>query len=766
MTGIKSVSREIAGRTLTLESGRIARQAGGAVVARYGDTMVFAAATMAKEAKEDQSFFPLTVDYRESRYAAGKFPGGFFKREGRPSEREILTSRCIDRPIRPMFPDNFKNETQVLLNVISYDQKNESEILGMVAAFAALEISDIPFHGPLAAVRVGKIDGELIVNPNVDDVERATLNLTIAGSKSTINMVEGGALEEPEEVFLQALELAQHSLSEICDLIEEFRAECGKPKYEVPEKAVNETLVNRVAELATADYETAIFIVDKKERELAIDTINEKVKEKATEEMKQHYIEKIDSGEMEQTAAEAEFADQVKDIPEILHDLEKKIVRGKILNDGKRSDGRGLTDIRPISCEIGYLPSVHGSAIFTRGQTQSLATTTLGTVSDEQKIDSLDEEYFKKFMLHYNFPSYSVGEVRPNRGPGRREIGHGALAERAITPILPDYDSFPYSIRAVSEIMESNGSSSMASVCGTSLSLMDAGVPVKAQVAGIAMGLVKEEEKYSILSDILGMEDHLGDMDFKVSGTRNGINAFQMDLKIEGITREIMAEALEQARQGRLHILDVMDKTIAQPRSQLSSLAPRIHVINIDVEKIRDVIGPGGKMIRKIISDTGARIDIDDEGQVVICSDDEETGRKAREWIEYLTEEVEIGRIYKGKVTRISNFGAFVEILPGQEGLVHISEMAEQRVDKVEDVVNENDEVEVKVIEIDSLGRINLSKKLADRELGYTAPEDFQDRKKSGGGGRDKDKRGGGRDRRGGDRDRDKNRGRDKERNR
>ena len=761
MTEIVNVSREIAGRLLSFESGRIARQAGGSVVARYGDTMVFAAATMSKEpAKGDDDFFPLTVDYRESRYAAGKFPGGFFKREGRPSEQEILTSRCIDRPIRPLFPDNFKSETQVLLNVIAYDQKNESDILGMNAAFAALEISDIPFHGPVAAVRVCKIDGVLVINPPVNDVPKSTLNLTIAGTRTTINMVEGGAFEEQEEVFLEALELAQQALSEICDLIEEFRAKCGKPKADVPLKFIEPFVIQRIEELGYIRLKEANSIREKHARQDAVDKLQAEVKEQLSEELKGFYQNKIDHAEMPHLEAEQSYIQSVKDISTVFHDLEKRIVRESILIDASRADGRQLNEIRPITCEIGYLPTVHGSAIFTRGQTQAMVITTLGTVSDEQIIDGLDEEYSKKFILHYNFPPYSVGEVRPNRGPGRREIGHGALAERAVLPILPDYDVFPYSLRAVSEIMESNGSSSMASVCGTSLSLMDAGVPIKAQVAGIAMGLIKEGDRFAILSDIQGLEDHLGDMDFKVAGTRKGINAFQMDLKIDGVTHDIMAKALEQARQGRLHILDIMDQTIANPKAELSPMAPRIHMMTIDTEKIRDVIGPGGKMIRKIISDTGAKIDIDDSGQVVICSNDEESGRKAREWIEYLTEEVEIGRIYRGKVTRITNFGCFVEVLPGQEGLVHISELAEHRVNAVEDIVTEGEEIEVKIVEIDSLGRINLSKKMADRDTGRTSPEDYQDRSK---GDRSGD-RGGDRPGRGdrGDRDKGGDRGGDR----
>lgn len=762
MTEITRVSKEIAGRTLSLEFGKLGKQANATVVATYGETMVLAAATMSKDAKEGQDFFPLTVDYRESMGAAGKFPGGFFKREGRPSDKETLTSRCIDRPIRPLFPENFTNEVQVLLKVLSFDGDNDADIVGMIAAFAALQISDIPFAGNIGAVRIGRVDNQLIVNPVVAEIEKSTLNLTIAGTRTAIMMVEGGAKEESEAVILDAFDLALQVLGQVIDLIDELQQKCGKPKLEVPPIEVDQALAARVRELAADKIGPADLIPDKHERQTALDAILDETTAQILAEFEQTLQELLgkESPTPEETesieALKAKIAKAPKQIKGLFYDLEKEIMRNRILNERQRSDGRKPNEIRPITCELGLLPRSHGSALFTRGQTQALVYTTLGTIEDEQKIDGILPDYYKKFMLHYNFPPFCVGETRPMRGPGRREIGHGALAERALSVVLPSHDDFPYTIRVVSEILESNGSSSMASVCGGSLALMEAGVPVKASVAGIAMGLIKEGDRYAVLSDILGVEDHLGDMDFKVTGTRNGITAFQMDLKIEGISRAIMAEALEQARVGRLHILDIMDQTIPRPRESISPYAPRIIMISIPIEKIRDVIGPGGKMIRKIISETGAKIDIDDDGRVVIASIGEEPGLKAKAWIETLTEEVEVGKIYKGKVTRIMNFGAFVEVLPGQEGLVHISELSEHRVNYVEDVVAEGDEFEVKVIEIDEIGRINLSKKAADRELGRITGEergqrgDRGDRGDRGGRGGRGGGGGGGRDRRGG----------------
>ncbi|MBI1389133.1 MAG: polyribonucleotide nucleotidyltransferase [bacterium] len=760
MSTVTQVSREIAGRKLLIESGRMAKQAGGSVTVQYGETVVLACATMATSSR-DLDFFPLTVDYREPFYAAGKYPGGFFKREARPSDRETLTSRCIDRPMRPLFPDGFNREVQVLLKVLSYDGVNDPDIIGMIAAFAAVEISDIPFSGPLGAVRIGRINGELIANPPIDQVGESSMNLTIAGSSNAIMMVEGGAQEEPEDVMLDALDLAQNVIRDICSAITELRNLCGKTKFifEPPQK--DEDIRRRVAEQASDRVKEATMIADKHERQAAIDAIAEEVKIRITADIEAEHQGRIERGEISADDAEAllahkeRMAKAPKELGSAFHDLEKDLMRGMILNENRRSDGRGLEDIRPITCEIGVIPRAHGSALFTRGQTQALVISTLGTVSDEQKVDNLTEEYFKQFFLHYNFPPFSVGEVRPMRGPGRREIGHGALAERALKAVIPTQEEFPYTVRLVSDILESNGSSSMASVCGGSLAMMDAGVPTKAPVAGIAMGLISDGGRFAVLSDILGVEDHLGDMDFKVTGTSKGITAFQMDLKIEGITREIMAQALDQARRGRLHILNIMAQAIAEPRSSLRSFAPRIQQMMIPIDKIRDVIGPSGKMIRKIIAETGAKIDIDDDGRVVIASTDEEAGRKAREWIEYLTEEVEVGRVYTGKVTRITNFGCFVEVLPGQEGLVHISELEPRRVESVTDVVSEGDVIEVKVIEIDEFGRINLSKKEADRDAGRIPKEDPPreggDRDRGGRGDRDRGGRGGGGGR-GGDR--------------
>ena len=721
---ITKKSIEIGGRALTFEVGRFAEQATAAVLASYGETMVFASACMSPSAREEIDFFPLTVDYRESRYAAGKFPGGFFKREGRPSEKETLTSRCIDRPMRPLFPEGMHNEVQVLLNVISFDQENDSDVVGMIAAFAALEISDIPFNGPLGAVRIGRYNGQLVVNPTIEQMAEGTLNLTIAGSRNAIMMVEGGAMEEPEEVVLEALDLAHQVIREVIGILEEFRSQCGKPKMTFEPPARDENLLRRVTELALERIKQSNSIPDKFQRQETLDQTLADAKLTITTEMEAAF--RADPARAQSVEALLEHRKNLarvgKEIAYHVHELEREALRRQVLEEGVRSDGRRTNEIRPITCDVGLIPRTHGSALFTRGQTQALVITTLGTIMDEQKVDGLTEEFYRKFMLHYNFPPYSVGEVKMQRGPGRREIGHGALAERALKPLIPNHDDFPYTIRLVSEIMESNGSSSMASVCGGSLALMDAGIPVQSSCAGIAMGLIADDGKYAVLSDILGVEDHLGDMDFKVTGTRKGITAFQMDLKIEGITHAIMAQALEQARQGRLHILGIMEQALAVPRPALSPHAPRIIMITIPVDKIRDVIGPGGKMIRKITEETGAKIEIEDDGRVVIASVNEDAAKRAREWIEILTEEVEVGKVYKGKVTRIVTFGAFVEVLPGQEGLVHISELHDQRVNVVTDVLNEGDVVHVKVIEIDEFNRINLSKKEADRELGITPP--------------------------------------------
>ncbi len=759
---IQTVSREIAGRTLTLETGRMANQAGGSVVVRYGDSMVLATATMAAP-REGINFFPLTVDYREFRHAAGKFPGGFFKREGRPADKETLTSRCIDRPMRPLFPEGFNNEVQVLCNVLSFDNENDPDILAMIGSFAAVEISEIPFNGPVSAIRIAKVDGELVVNPTVEQTELSTVNLTIAGKRNAIMMVEGGAKEESEETLLAAFDLALNHMSPILDAIEELRQIAGKPKVDFEATPSLDELEAKVWQLVGDRFSEANTIRDKHARQEALDALRDEAVEKIVEEKEREFTaslpEQITSREaIEQVAVYAsgkEVKQLTAEIKETFENIEKRELRRTILEQNLRSDGRSTDEIRPISISVGLIPRTHGSALFTRGQTQALVNATLGTISDEQKIDGLLEEYYKKFMLHYSFPPFCVGEVRPMRGPGRREIGHGALAERAIEGLLPEHEEFPYTLRVVSTVLESNGSSSMATVCGGSLALMDAGVPLRKQVAGIAMGLIKENDDIAILSDILGVEDHLGDMDFKVAGTADGITAFQMDLKVEGLSREVMARALAQARQGRLFILDRMNEAIGEPRSDLSPYAPRIQVITIPIDRIRDVIGPGGKMIRQIVADTGAKIDIDDDGRVVICSTDEDVGRKAREWVEQLTEEVEVGKVYKGKVTRLMNFGAFVEILPGQEGLVHISELEQGRVESVSDAVQEGDEVLVKVIEIDDLGRINLSKRLAENPDAPTQRSSRPPRRDNRDGGRGGDRgRGGGRPDRGGDRGR------------
>ena len=676
------------GRTLSIETGRIARQAAGSVLVRLGDTVLLAAVTSAP-ALEERDFFPLTVDYREKSYAAGKIPGGFFKREGRPSEKEILSARLTDRPIRPLFPDGFSDEVQIMLQVLSSDQENDGDILGIIGASAALSISDIPFDNPIGAVRVGRTDGRFIMNPIFSELERSDLNVTIAGTKDHIIMVEGGAQEVSEKDMVEALSFGHEKIKIIVGTISELKARVGKPKKEVKPVVVNAELVDAVNEFASEKVKAANRIKDKHEHSQAIEAV------------------KLESAE----ALKEKFPELEKAIKKAVEEIERTDLRHMILDEHLRADGRGLEDIRNISIEVGVLPRTHGSAIFTRGQTQALVVTTLGTKMDEQRIDDLLGESFKSYMLHYNFPSYSVGEVRPIRGPGRREIGHGALAERALDPVIPAEELFPYTVRIVSDILESNGSSSMATVCGGSLSLMDAGVPIKAPVAGIAMGLVAEGDSYAILTDILGVEDHLGDMDFKVTGTSVGITAFQMDIKIGGLTIDIMRKALDQALRARLYILDKMNEAMPKARTELSPYAPRIITIKIPIDKIGEVIGPGGKMIRSIIEATGAKIDIEDDGTVLIASVDQKAGEAARDKILSLIEEAEIGRVYTGKVKRIAAFGAFVEILPNVDGLVHISELDNQRVARVEDVLNIGDEVMVKVIGIDPEGKVRLSRR-------------------------------------------------------
>lgn len=677
------------GRTLSIETGRVAKQASGAVLVRMGDTVALTAVVSAPVA-EDRGFFPLTVDYREKSYAAGKIPGGFFKREGRPSEKEILSARLCDRPIRPLFPDGFADEVQIMIQILSSDQENDGDILGIIGASAALSLSDIPFDNPIGAARVGRIEGRYIINPMFSELEQSDMNITIAGTRDFIIMVEGGAQEISEADMVEALKFGHEYVKKVAIMIAEFAAKYGKPKKEFKAPEVNAELVAAVTEMTSEKIKAANRIREKQPRLDALALIRTETA----------------------TALAEKFPESEKRINKIIEDIERIDLRNMILFENVRSDGRGMEDIRDITVEVGVLPRTHGSALFTRGQTQALVVVTLGTKMDEQRIDDLLGESFKSYMLHYNFPSFSVGEVRPIRGPGRREIGHGALAERALDPIIPAEEKFPYTIRIVSDILESNGSSSMATVCGGSLALMDAGVPIKAPVAGIAMGLVAEGDRMAILTDILGVEDHLGDMDFKVTGTEAGITAFQMDIKTWGLTIDLMDKALDQARRARLFVLGKMNAALSTPRSELSPYAPRIITIKIPVDKIGEVIGPGGKMIRSIIEATGAKIDIEDDGTVVIASVDQLAGEAARDKILALTEEAEMGRVYRGKVKRIAAFGAFVEILPNVDGLVHISELEHFRVAKVEDVVNIGDEIEVKVIGIDPEGKVRLSRKV------------------------------------------------------
>lgn len=691
---ILSKQLDVAGRKLVLETGRMGKQAGGAVFISYGDTCLLTTATSSAEPREGIDFFPLTVDYEERLYSVGKIPGGFIKREGRPSEKAILSSRLIDRPIRPLFPKGYHNDVQIVATVMSVDQDNLPDITAINGASAALHLSEIPFKGPIGAVAVGFVAGQLVINPTVEEAEKSEFHLVVAGTKDAVMMVEAGCKEISEELCLEAIMFGHEKIREIVQFIEDFREEAlklglAKEKRVPALYAVASDLEHAVKEFAEESLQKALVNKDKLEREEAV--------EKIKEDTLVHFTEI--------------YPENLKDINNVLEAIIKSYIRKLITVDKIRPDGRALDEIRTITCEAGVLPRTHGSGLFTRGQTQVLTIATLGAIGDEQILDGLGVEESKRYMHHYNFPPYSVGEARPMRGPGRREIGHGALAERALEPMIPSEEEFPYTIRLVSEVLESNGSTSMASVCGSTLSLMDAGVPLKAPVAGIAMGLIKEGEHYSILSDIQGLEDANGDMDFKVAGTSKGITAIQMDIKIAGIDRDILRDALEQARKGRLFILGKILATISEPRSELSPYAPRIITTVIDSEKIRDVIGPGGKTIKKIVDDTGAKIDIEDDGRVFIAAVNIEAGEKALQMIEKLTKEVEVGELYMGKVTRIMKFGAFVEILPGKEGLVHISQLAEERTDKVEDVVSLGDEILVKVTEIDRQGRINLSRK-------------------------------------------------------
>ena len=680
---------EIGGKILSLETGRFAKQANGAVMVRLGDTMVLVSAVARSEANEGQDFFPLQVEYREKTSAAGKFPGGFIKREGRPTEKEILSARLIDRPLRPLFPKGFNNETQIVAFVLSFDGDNNPDVLAAVGASAALTISDVPFDGPIAEIRIGRIDGEFVANPTESQVKAGDLELVVAGSADSIMMVEGESHQVSENDLLSALKFAQAEIKKIVDLQNELREAVGKTKWEVTPKEIDPALKDEVYSLAQEKQKQVVASVLAKEERSAknkeiLDEVNAALAEK--------------------------YPEQEKVIGEILHDMEKDMMRERILNEGIRLDGRNTTEVRPISIDLGLLPRTHGSALFTRGETQSLTTITLGTKSDEQIIDGLSEEYKKKFMLHYNFPPFSVGEVGRMTGVGRREIGHGNLAERALKIVFPQESDFPYTVRVISDILESNGSSSMATVCAGSLAMMDAGVPVKKAVSGIAMGLVKEGDKFAILSDILGNEDHLGDMDFKVAGTSDGITAFQMDIKIQGISFEIMEKALHQAKEGRLHILSKMNEAIQQPREQLSTFAPRLITMHVETDQIGLIIGPGGKTIQGMQRLYSVDINIEDDGTINIASPNKENATKCKEYIKKLTATPEVGEIYEGVVTKLMDFGAFVEILPGKEGLLHISQIDNKRVDKVSDYFKPGDKVTVKLLKVEN-GKYSLSRK-------------------------------------------------------
>ena len=688
-TDYRTFRTAVGGRLLTLEIGKLAEQANGAVLVRYGDTVVHVTATASAEPRPDIDFFPLTCEFEEKMYAAGKIPGGFIKREGRPGEKAILSSRLMDRPLRPLFPKGFYNDVQVVATVLSMDTDCTPDIVAMIGSSVALSISDIPWEGPTGSVLVGRVDGRFVINPTLKERELSDMHLVVSGTRDAIMMVEAGAKEVPEEEMLEGILFAHEEIKKIIAFIDEVVAEVGKPKREVNLYKVPEDIDAAVREYAVSKMRTAILTYDKLERLANMDAVEAETKE--------HFAEI--------------YPDNAKDIDSVLYNITKEQVRGMILNEGIRPDNRKTTEIRPIWCETGLLPRTHGTGLFKRGQTQVLSVTTLAPLGEAQTLDGISEETTKRYMHHYNFPPYSVGEARPMRSPGRREIGHGALAERALIPVLPSEEEFPYAIRVVSEVMSSNGSTSMGSTCGSCLSLMDAGVPIKAPVAGIAMGLIKSEDKVAILSDIQGMEDFLGDMDFKVAGTAKGVTAIQMDIKIHGLSREILHSALKQAREGRMHIMQQMLDEIAEPRTELSPYAPRIISMNIDPDKIRVVIGKGGSTINRIIAETGAKIDIDDTGLISIASPDMNSAMAAQREIEMLVKEVEVGEVYTGKVTRIMAFGAFVEILPGKEGLLHISKISKERVEKVEDVLNVGDEVTVKVVEIDNQNRINLSRK-------------------------------------------------------
>lgn len=695
-------SFELAGRPLTFEIGELAKQANASVLVRYGDTVVLSTCVASKEPK-DIDFFPLTIGYEERLYAVGKVPGGFIKREGRPSEHAILAGRLIDRPIRPLFPDGFRNDVQVINYVMSVDHNNSPEVSAMIGSSLSLSISDIPFEGPIAGVIVGRVNGEFVLNPTVEQLENSDIDLTVAGTKDAVNMVEAGAKEVPEEVMLEAIMFGHDAIKQIIAFQEQIVAEIGKEKMELNLYEIDADINARVREMAEADMLAAIQVVEKHARQEAIDAVNKRV--------------------LEVFEAEEVTEKELKQVKEVLNKIVKEEVRRLITDEKVRPDGRKIDEIRPLSSRVDLLPRTHGSALFTRGQTQALSICTLGALNEHQMLDGLEVEETKRFMHHYNFPPFSVGETGRYGAPGRREVGHGALGERALKQVMPSEKEFPYTVRLVSEVLESNGSTSQASICASTMALMAAGVPIKAPVAGIAMGLVKKGENYTVLTDIQGMEDHLGDMDFKVAGTAQGVTALQMDIKIEGLSREILEEALQQAKVGRMQILNHMLGTIAETREDLSAYAPKIKVMTIKVDKIRDVIGPGGKQINEIIDKTGVKIDIEQDGTVYILHDNTENINQAVAMIEDIVREVEVGKIYLGKVVRIEKFGAFVEIFPGQDGLVHISQLAEERVAKTEDVVNVGDQIYVKVTEIDDRGRVNLSRKEAMKEQGEQQAE-------------------------------------------
>ena len=689
---------ELAGRKLTVETGRVAELANGDAIIHYGDTVVMVNVTASKEPREGIDFFPLSVDYEEKLYAVGKIPGSFQKREGKPADKAILTSRAIDRPIRPLFPKDFRNDVCVVATVLSVEQDNSPEVCAMIGASVALSISDIPFGGPTAAVNVGYVDGQIVINPTVAQREHSRLKLTVAGTMEKVTMIEAGADEIPNDTMLDCIKAGHEEIKKLCKFIEGIKEEVGKPKFEYVSFATDKDVYAEIKENFKERMYQDVQAVDKEVRDANMD--------KLAEDIQAYFVEKY--GEEETEAKSTEIANSI-------HDLEKECVREMIFKEHKRPDGRRIDEIRPLSCEVGVLPRVHGSAIFTRGQTQVLSVVTLGTKSEEQELDGLDEEESKRYMHQYNFPSYSVGEARPSRGPGRREIGHGALAEKALVPVIPSEEEFPYTIRVVSEVLSSNGSTSQASICGSTLALMDAGVPIKKPVAGISTGLVTSKEnpdEYVMLTDIQGIEDFFGDMDFKVGGTKDGITAIQVDIKNDGLTYDIIKEAFERTKVARDYILEeIMKPQIAEPRAELSKYAPRIITTTINVDKIKDVIGPGGKMINKIIDATGVKIDIEEDGRVCIYTDDAENGKKALKMIEDIAKDIEVGKVYDGKVTRIMNFGAFVDIGGGREGLLHISKISSKRVEKVEDVLAVGDEIRVKVYEIDNQGRINLSMK-------------------------------------------------------